>query len=144
MRFVSASYIVTTGYKEPEAWLFRIRAYTGILEALALKDEVISIEQINYEGDYEKNGVKYKFLKSKNYPQISILQQNRLIKQLKPDVVVIQSLHFPLHVMLLRLMLGNKVKIIIHHHAEHPFTGLKKYATLLADKFTDAYLFASQ
>lgn len=143
MKFVFASYVFTKEYKSPEAWIDRIKAYTGILEALAKNHQVISIEQIDYEGQYAKDGVQYYF---KRFTGVGLLFPRRLhvfIKSQKPDVVVIQSLHFPLQVIQLRLRLGRKTKIIIQNHAEKPFKGIKKYLQKLADRCTDAYLFAS-
>ncbi|MGY3215267.1 glycosyltransferase family 4 protein [Mucilaginibacter sp. HD30] len=58
-------------------------------------------------------------------------------------MVLIHGLHFPLQVMQLQLFLGKHVKIIVQHHAERPFVGLKKYIQRLADPFVNAYLFAS-
>jgi glycosyltransferase involved in cell wall biosynthesis len=143
MKFVLASYVFTKEYNRPEAWIDRIKAYTGILEALAKNNQVISIEQIDYEGEYKKDGVQYYF---KRFSQRSLLfpwKLHSFIKRQKPDIVVIQSLHYPLQVIQLRLRLGGKVKIIIQNHAEKPFTGIKKYLEKLADRCTDAYLFAS-
>jgi len=143
MRFVFASYVYTPAFNSPAAWIDRIKAYTGILEALAKNNRVISIEQIDYEGEYKKDSVEYLFKRfSKNELRFP-LRLHQLIKSQKPDVVVIQSLHFPLQVIQLRLLLGRKVKIIVQNHAEKPFTGLKKYAQRLADKCINAYLFAS-
>jgi glycosyltransferase involved in cell wall biosynthesis len=143
MRFVFASYVYTPAFNSPAAWIDRIKAYTGILEALAKNNQVISIEQIDYEGEYRKDGVEYLFKRfSKNELRFP-LRLHQFIKSQKPDVVIIQSLHFPLQVIQLRLLLGRKVKIIVQNHAEKPFIGLKKYAQKLADKYIDAYLFAS-
>jgi glycosyltransferase involved in cell wall biosynthesis len=144
MKFVFASYVFTKEYNSPEAWIDRIKAYTGIQEALAKNNEVISIEQINYEGEYTKDGVHYYFKQFIKPGSLLPSKLHKFIKSQKPDVVVIQSLHFPLQVIQLRLTLGHKVKIVIQNHAEKPFTGLKKYLQKLADRFTDAYLFASQ
>ncbi len=143
MKFVFASYISSNTYNDPAAWLERIRAYTGVLEAVAVNHEVISIEQINYEGDEVKNGVNYRFRmfnKHRYFP----LKLNLFISRQKPNVVFIHSLHFPLQVMLLRLMLGRKPKIIIQNHAEKPFTGIKKQLVRLAENSVNAYLFASR
>lgn len=143
MRFVFVSYVSVPGFTDPEAWLFRIRAYTGIPEALARNHEVISIEPINCKGERERNGVKYIF---RPYPQGAIFPNklHRLIKSLKPDIVLVHSLHFPLQVIQLRLFLGSRVKIIVQNHAEQPFTGLKKRMAHFADTFVNAYLFASK
>ncbi len=143
MKFVFASYVYTNEYDEPTKWLNRIKAYIGILEALSSNNEVISIEQINYEGDYQHNGVYYHFKRYSKWGRLFPFKLHRFIKSQNPDVVVIQSLHFPLQVIQLRLALGFKTKIIIQNHAEKPFKGIKKYAQQLAYYFTDAYLFAS-
>lgn len=143
MKFVFASYVFTKEYNRPGAWIDRIKAYTGIQEALAKNSQVISIEQIDYEGEYAKDGVQYYF---RRFTKLGLLFPRKLhgfIKSQKPDVVVIQSLHFPLQIIQLRFRLGRKVKIIIQNHAEKPFNGLKKYLQKLADRYTDAYLFAS-
>lgn len=143
MRFVFASYVYTPAFNSPAAWIDRIKAYTGILEALAKNNRVISIEQIDYEGEYKKDGVEYQFMRfSKNELEFPF-RLHQHIKSQKPDVVVIQSLHFPFQVIQLRLLLGRKVRIIVQNHAEQPFMGQKKYAQRLADKCIDAYLFAS-
>jgi len=144
MKFVFASYVYTRAYNSPEAWIDRINIYTGMLESLAKSNQVISIEQIDYEGEYQKDGVEYQFMRfSKNELRFPF-RLHQFIKNQKPNVVVIQSLHFPLQVIQLRLLLGRKVKIIVQNHAEKPFIGLKKYAQKLADTCIDAYLFASR
>jgi glycosyltransferase involved in cell wall biosynthesis len=143
MKFVFASYISSDEYTDPAAWLERIKAYTGVLEAVAVNHEVVSIEQINYQGDEVKNKVNYRFRKFNIHTRFPF-KLNLYIRQLKPDVVLIHSLHFPLQVMLLRLMLGHKTKIIIQNHAEKPFTGIKKRLVRLSENGVNAYLFASR
>jgi len=142
MRFVFASYIFTKAYNDPESWIDRIKAYTGIMEALAQNNEVIRIEQINYEGEYQKNGVQYHFGRFKPGTLFPSKFHN-FIKSQRPDVVVIGSLHFPLQVIQLRLKLGKKVKIIVQNHAEKPYRGVKKILQKIADRYITAYLFAS-
>jgi len=144
MRFVFASYVYTPLFNDPGTWIDRINIYTGMLEALAKNNQVISVEQIDYEGKYQKNGVEYQFMRFSTNERRFPWRLHRFIKSQQPDVVVIQSLHFPLQVIQLRLLLGRKVKIIVQNHAEKPFKGLKKYAQRLADKFINAYLFASR
>lgn len=144
MRYVFAGYVYTGQFNQPEAWLKRINAYTGILEALSKDNQVISIEQIDYEGQCINGGVDYRFMR---YGKLSLRyfpwRLNRYVRSLKPDVVVVQSLNFPHQVLLLRLMLGRSVKIIVQNHAERPATGLRKLLQKTADKSIDAYLFAS-
>jgi glycosyltransferase involved in cell wall biosynthesis len=141
MKYVFAGYTYTGDYNSPQAWLERIKAYTGILEALAKNNMVISVQQIDYEGEYHKDDVKYYFkrFKSSYFP----FGLHQFIKSLEPDVLIVQSFNHPLEIIQLRFSLGKRTKIIVHNHAELPFTGLKKYLQRLADNYLDAYLFAS-
>ena len=143
MKIVSTSYTNTVQFTDPVAWLQRINFYTGILEELAKKHRVESIEQINYSGVKEHKGVKYHFLnfrKSKLYFPRGL---HNYIKKLQPDIVFVNGLIFPLQVVQLRLKLGRTVKIILLHRGEKPHRGIKRLLQKLADKCIDAYLFTS-
>lgn len=144
MKFVFASYVSTNEFTTPEAWLKRINFYSGILESLSKRHTVISIEHINYEGEYLNNGVSYHFRRLSKAGHYLPYQQHRVIKNLNPDVVFIQGLHSPLQVMQLRCQLGGKVKVMAQHHAERPFTGIKRRLQRLASRYIDACLFASK
>lgn len=144
MRFVFASYVVTPEFDNPQAWLERIQMYANMPAALAQSHEVFSIEQINFEGECIHKNVVYKFLRLPASRFYAAIRQNKYIADLKPDIVIIHGLHFPLQVMHLRLLLSKKVKIIVQHHAEKPFTGIKKYIQRWGSRFADAYLFASR
>ena len=144
MKFVFASYVITKEFDDPERWLKRINLYTGIQSALSADNEVISIEQINYEGSRVKDGVHYQFIKLSEFERRMPLKLHRYILSQKPDIIVIQGLHFPLQVIQLGLLKRKKVKLIAQHHAEKPFNSIKKYIQMVADYFIDAYLFASK
>lgn len=144
MKFVFTSYVQTQEYNDPVSWLYRIRSYIGILETLSLMHEVISIEQINYSGEYQQNGVRYYFMQLTALQRLFPVKLHHFIKTQKPDVVFVQGLHFPLQILQLRLALGNKVKIIAQHHAELPFKGVRKPLQWLASYCVNAYLFSSK
>lgn len=144
MKIVFASYVYTPQFDNPEAWLKRINLYSGILQALAQNHTIISIEQINYEGQCEQDGVQYHFKKLNKIERRFPYRLHRFIKNLEPDVVFIHGLHFPLQVIQLWLHLGSKVRIIAQHHAELPFTGWKKWIQQRAYRYVDAYFFASR
>jgi len=143
MKLIFTSYVSTNEYDDPAQWLKRIEAYTGILESLGRIHKVTSIEKINYEGDYEQNGVRYIFTRQKQKTVRFPFRMHRLIKKLQPDIVFINGLIFPLQIMQLKLRVGRKVKIICLHRAEKPFRGIKKYLQIAADPCIDAYLFSS-
>lgn len=143
MKIVSTSYTNTPAFSDPEQWLDRIVFYTGILEALAQQHQVESIEQINYNGVLERKGVKYHFLNFKKPKLYFPRQLHCYIKKIKPDIIFVNGLIFPLQVIQLRLKLGRGVKIILLHRAEKPFKRFKRYFQKLGDKCVDAYLFTS-
>lgn len=144
MKIVFASYVYSPGFNDPCAWIKHINFYLGTLDALAKTDTVISIEQINYEGQLENNGVQYHFMKLTKNERLFPSKLHRFIKAQKPDVVLIHGMQFPLQVIQLRLALGSKVIIMTQHHADRPFKGLKKQIAQLADRCTNAYLFSSR
>jgi len=143
MKIVSTSYVNTPEYNDPEKWLDRIGFHIVVLEQLAKWHEIISIEQINYEGDLQQNAVHYHFYNSKRKKLLFPFLLHRYIKEMKPDIVIVNGLIFPLQLIQLNLMVGNKIKIIALYHAEKPFKGIKAYLQRLADRFINAYLFSS-
>jgi glycosyltransferase involved in cell wall biosynthesis len=143
MKIVSTSYITTPEFTDPVAWLKRINFYTGILEELAKLHDVASIERVSYEGRYDQNGVHYFFLMHRRKVIRLPWRMHLLIKNYRPDVVFVNGLIYPLQIIQLRLKLGRRVKIIVLHRAEKPFSGFKKYLQKIADRCIDAYLFSS-
>lgn len=143
MKILFTSYIKTHSFNEPEKWLIRIKAYTGIHEALSKYFEVVSIEQINYEGELNKNGVKYFFKKFNEKKPASPVHQHEFIKKLNADIIVVHGMHFPRQVIHLRKTVGRSVKIIEQNHAEVPFRWPMNYLQRMADKSIDAYMFTS-
>lgn len=143
MRIISTGYSKTLGYKDPAKWLDKINFYSGILDELAKQHEVSSIERIEYEGECIKNKVHYHFIPIKGRKVLFPARMHRLIRQKRPDVVLVNGLIFPLQVMQLRAVLGKRPKIILLHRADKPFIGYKRHLQKLADKCINAYLFSS-
>ncbi len=143
MRIVSTSYSKTPEYTDPQQWLERIDFYTGILESLAQRHEVMSIERISYEGEMARNNVLYHFIDLKKPVSRFPVKMHGVIKSWNPDVVLVNGFIFPMQIIQLRRTVGRKVKIIVLHRSEKPFRGLKKRLQQLADRCTDAYLFSS-
>jgi glycosyltransferase involved in cell wall biosynthesis len=143
MKIVFVNYNKSSQFDRPEKWLNRIKGYIGILEYLSRQYTVISIEQINFEGELFQNGVQYYFYNSKKRRSFFPWGLHRLIKKLNPDFVLVHGLHNPLQAIQLKIQLGKKVKIIAQNHAEKPFGGYKKYIQKFADNFITAYMFTS-
>ena len=143
MKIVSTGYNKTEDYFNPHDWLKRISFYTGIIEELAKKHEVISIERINYEGSHQQNGVLYHFINLKKRVVFFPWRMHGFIKRQHPDVVIVHSFNFPLQIIQLRWALGKRTKIIVQNHAERPSSGIKKTLQHVADRYIDLYLFTS-
>jgi glycosyltransferase involved in cell wall biosynthesis len=144
MNFVFVSYNYNANCNSPEAWFKQVKFYVGSLESLSKKHTVHRIEQINYYGDSQHNGIQYHFINLRNKHTRFPIVIHRLVKELNPDVVVVHGLHNPLRVIQLHLLLNNKVKIIVQNHAEKPAVGIRKLLQKLADQYIDAYWFASR
>jgi glycosyltransferase involved in cell wall biosynthesis len=143
MKIVSINYSVNRAYTAPQQWLDRIDFSAGVLSALAKRHEVIAVEQIAYSGSLQQQGVRYEFVQFYPHTPLLPLKLHRFVQQLQPDVVLVHGLLYPLQVILLRRQLGKQVKIYAIHHAEKPFTGLKKWLQQRADACIDAYQFTS-
>lgn len=73
------------------------------------------------------------------------LRANRFIARLRPDVVLIHGLVFPLQVLALKAFLPRNTAIIVQHHAEAPaHNAIMRRLQRLAGKYVQAYLFATR
>ncbi|WP_426671156.1 glycosyltransferase family 4 protein [Mucilaginibacter sp. McL0603] len=143
MVYVFVTYNSSLEFDSPESWFKRTEGYTGALFSLAKDNTVINIKQINYEGDCLHKGVHYYFINFNKKRTFFPRKLNRLVKSFNPDIVFLQGLHTPLQFLQLGIQLSKKTKVIAQHHAEKPLTGFRKYLQKMADKYINAYLFAS-
>ena len=115
----------------------------GFVEHIKHKLDIQFIKHMDHEGIQKINDVQYIFFKRPNkFFQIPFKTHN-YIKSQKPDVIIVQGLIFPLQVIALRMKVGKDCKIIIQHHGEKPFKGIKKIFQKIASKYIDAYLFTA-
>lgn len=143
MVYVSVTFGASMEVSSPEAWFERTAPYLGILECLAVNDKVINVKRINHENNVIHRGIDYRFIHTGHADEAFPRTLIRYVKNLNPDIVLVQGLHLPMQVIMLRKALGKKVKFIAQNHAEKPALGLKKTLQKLADRRIDAYLFAS-
>lgn len=125
MRLVFLSYHYSAHIQSPQEWMDKISFYTGWAKIMAKEHTIFRVDQIDYEGNMETDGIQYYFVRDRpnNYlPH----QLNRFVKSLNPDGVLVSSFLFPVQVFLLRRCLGKKVRILVQNHAEKPAAGLKK------------------
>ena len=144
MRIVHLSYAHITEHRDPVAWLKRINFFVALVEQMAKEVEVKSIHCIDYSGSLKREGVEYHFINLSKFQMLLPFKLNRLVQQLKPDVVIVHGFHFPIKVLLLRWALDSKIKIIIQHHAERPLRHYKRILQRLTNKFVSAYFFTAR
>lgn len=144
MKIINISHVSFSDEHDPEQWIRKSMFFKGIWEAVASMDEVIFIDFIGYEGKLKRNGVEYWFYKrTKEALRLPISIHRDIAKQ-KPDVIVVHGMRSPWQVLLLRLVTGNKTKIVVQDHGGGYFqSSLKKYFQHLADRVIDIYFFTS-
>src|ERR1700674_1074960 len=98
MKYVFVSYNYSPDINSPEQWMERIKIYRGALECLSKENTVIRVEQINYTGVFSHQGVQYYFVKNVKRKLHFPWRLNHLVKNLKPDTVIVHGLHYPLEI----------------------------------------------
>jgi glycosyltransferase involved in cell wall biosynthesis len=143
MKIVCITYARTNDILSPEAWFRRLGIFIGAWEIIANTHSVTRLELLKFSKSERHNGIDYRFIDCKKNRVLFPWKLHRRVKHLKPDIVLVAGLHYPFQVLQLRLQIPSRVKIIAQHHAEKPFTGIKKWLQRLADKYISVYFFAS-
>jgi len=142
MRIVFLSFVTIREIREPSRWLERTAFYNGILERLAVDNEIHSLEPIRCKGSLEHAGVKYHF-NGGNGGLLNLRKVLHYIECLQADAVVVHGLTTPLQVFMLGRKLGKKLRLFVHHHGEKPPGFIKRWLQKKADRVTENYFFAS-
>lgn len=144
MHIVSLTYARNNEYVSPESWISRVESAIRIMETLTTRAEVTVVYCIGYEGTLKKSGVEYIFVHQSRFQGLVPIRLHRLVRNRKPDVIIVHGIIFPLQVILLRLQLGEKVRIIVQDHLGGPHRFLRNLFQRLADRFIHTYLFTSE
>jgi len=143
MRIVHLSYAHITDFDDPLKWLTRINFFVALVGEMAKAADVKSVHCIQYSGVLKQNGAEFHFLKFNWLEMMLPLKLHRYtVDRLKPDVIIVHGIHFPLQVLLLHRS-ARHAKIIIQHHSEKPLRGIKGFLQPIVDTFTSAYFFPS-
>lgn len=143
LRLIDLNYHVHRDISNPEEVLSIHAASQGYAAFLKDKIDLQFIKHANYSGELLKDNLQFTFFKGKNRFWHIPFAAHRYIKKQQPDFVLVQGLVFPLQVIILRMSLGKKSRIIVQHHGEKPFAGIKGMLQRFADRFIDAYIFTS-
>lgn len=143
IKLVDVTYYTHLEYHKPEQVLEKHHLVTRYAEFLRNKMQVQFVKHAGFEGFSLHNGLLYQFFRGINKFRYLPFKANRFISNQHPDVVLVQGLVFPVQVILLRIQCQRNCKIVVQHHGELPFKGIKLAFQKLASKCVDAYLFTS-
>ncbi len=143
LRFIDLNYHYHKHFSTPAEVLREHRLSDGYAKSLAKDVDVIMIKHLNYTGQEIINGIPHYFINSRNHFRSISRTTLRRVRALQPDAVLVQGFIFPLQVLALRRTVGKTCHIIIQHHGEKPFTGIKGWLQRMACRRADAFVFTS-
>lgn len=116
----------------------------GYVPYLKDKLDIELIKHFKHQAKEDVDGLPVMFFKRRNKFWDIPFKTHRYIRSAKPDIVIIEGLVFPLQLIVLKLLLGRTCSIVVQHHGESPYSGLKKMFQIIADRCTSAYMFTSK
>ncbi len=143
IKFVDLIYHSHLNYTQPEEVLANHAPALTFASYLKDKLDFIFVKHAGFEQHIVMDSIPYYFFKGRNKFWSVSIKTHRFIKKLKPDIVLVQGLVFPVQVIFLRLFCGKKFKLIIQHHGELPSAGLKGKLEKIACKMADGFFFTS-
>ena len=143
MNLIDLNFHASNEYANPQEVISRHWPSLGYAAFLKERVPVQVVKHISYKGGVVVDGIRFEFFKSRNRFWHIPFSTIRYIKTQRPCFVLVQGFVFPLQVICLKLALGKWGTICLQHHGERPFSGLKRRLQQLADRFVDAYSFAS-
>ncbi|HEY6082799.1 MAG TPA: hypothetical protein VIU45_05025, partial [Chitinophagaceae bacterium] len=126
LKLIDCSFDFLPGFDRPATVIKEHEAGFGYTEFIRERAEVIAIEHTGFEGEEMVRGIRYRFFRGGGRFTRVPLKALHYIKRQQPDIIIAQGLIFPLQVIALRLKMGSKCPIIVQHHGEKPFTGIKR------------------
>jgi len=143
IKLIDLNYHTHSDISNPEEVLELQKASIGFVPFIKEKLSIELIKHLNYQGEKCVDSVKYVFFKSNSKFWHIPFKTHRYVQKQHADIVLIQGLIFPIQLIALKFKLGKKPKIIVQHHGEKPFHGIKKIFQRIADRYVSFYLFTS-
>jgi glycosyltransferase involved in cell wall biosynthesis len=143
IKLVELNYHCHTEFDQPQQAVEKHALSSGFIHFIKDRVDLLLVKHLNYSGQTVINTIRYAFFKSRNKFWYIPLKTHRFIKKEQPDIVLVQGFVFVLQVIALRWMLGKQCIILVQHHGENPFTGIKGFLQRRADKSINGYLFTS-
>lgn len=143
IKLVELNYHCHTEYSTPQEVIAKHALSSGFIHFIKQRVNLLLVKHLNYSGACTVEGIRYRFFKSRNKFWYIPFNTHRFIKSEKPDVVLVQGFVFVLQVIFLRIAVGKNCIILVQHHGEKPFKGIKGFLQRRADSSINGYLFTS-
>ncbi len=101
------------------------------------------VKHAGFEGSDEDEGIAYQFFTSKNSFWRIPFRTHRFVNHQAPDVVLVQGLAFPLQVLHLLLTKKGTTRLLLQHHGESPYRGIKGWIQKRVCRRADGFVFTS-
>lgn len=144
MKFLHLNYYCHWEFSSPLEAIEKHRLSSGFVSFLRQKTDYVSVKHLNYEGQLLLDNIPYHFFRRRNNFWQIPFHTHRFIRRQAPAVILVEGFIFPLQLIFLRKALGNSCIIIVQHHAEAPWKGLKKIFQQWSDRYIDAYTFTAK
>lgn len=128
MHIAIVNYPYDPGAPTPEALLERFHVIAAWAEAVAAAGaRVTVVQRFHSDGERERGGVAYRFVRDGAGPVPRVWQIPRAVHQAaadaRPDLVHLHGQIFPLQTMALRRAIGPRTPLLVQHHAGDPPAG---------------------
>ena len=108
-----------------------------------LKNEMVFIKHADLQEIRTIENIKYIFFKKRNGLFSIPFKTFKYLRKQHFKIILVQGFIFPFQLILLKIFLNKKAKIIVQHHGELPFTGIKGMLQRISLSLIDACLFTS-
>ncbi|SDD25368.1 Glycosyltransferase involved in cell wall bisynthesis [Mucilaginibacter pineti] len=144
IKLVDLTFYAHLNYNHPEDVLENHSAALAFASHIDNRLDFCFVKHAGFEQRAVMGGVPYQFFRAGNNFWSVSFKTLRFVRNLKPDIVLVQGFIFPLQVMLLRLFCGSSTKIIVQHHGDITYQGIKGWLQKIAYRHAAAYIFTAK
>jgi glycosyltransferase involved in cell wall biosynthesis len=143
IKLIDLTYHAHLHYNRPQQVLENHEPALAFAPYLKSRIDFSFIKHAAFDEHIIMDGIPYQFFKGRNRFWSVSLKTHQYIRKIKPDIILVQGLVFPLQVMFLKLFCNKNAKIVIQHHGELPFSGIKGWLQKMACKMVNGFIFTA-
>jgi glycosyltransferase involved in cell wall biosynthesis len=141
MKWIDLSYYIYPPEYKAANIFKNERAANSYQHFLAKKNDVIVVRRTGFDETVHEHGVQTRFFNASSRSDLKEIHQ--FILDQKPDVVLVQGLIYYNEIRKLYNTLEGNSKILVQHHGELPYTGIKGWLQKRALKKANGFLFTA-